>query len=585
MQKPEMVWKLIAKKPCAALAAALLILVWAALNVSEVVILQRFIDGFCRMQWAQSAFFAFGFSAVYAFYYIQVPLLGCLKDKVRLQLRTHLEQTTIEKTARISVAALEDAENQALLARVQDSPEDRYAKGFFSVLQILGGIAGTMGVLVLVVENAPYFLLVILLLLGLMVIAFRLIAKSRQSIYQSRQEICRKSDYLSGLLFDRRLAQEKKLFGYTPYIQKLYEEETVCSGRKMLGSVLVANVTLWLYDNVNFLFSASAYLLFLIPLQRGEMEIGSYISIIPALARLGTFFVAVGSEHWPSYQEYRMCREDLGKLYALPEQYYVQEGADDAPLPFSEIKGEKIVFRYPGQERPVLDGLDFTFHAGKNYALAGENGCGKTTLVKLLMGFYRPDSGTITIDGVNIQEMEFGKLQRYFSVVFQDFNRYDYTIRENIVISRMGKDDPEKDVRRAAKEAGLDAWIESCPDAYETKLGNLEEGGMDLSGGQWQRLSIARMLYRRAGIRIWDEPTAAMDPLAESRLYEDFLSKRKEGCANIFVTHRLGAAVQADEICVLEKGRFVEQGSHIQLMKKPNGSYRRMFEAQKGMYE
>lgn len=232
-----------------------------------------------------------------------------------------------------------------------------------------------------------------------------------------------------------------------------------------------------------------------------------------------------------------------------------------------------------------MDGLDFVFHAGKHYALAGENGCGKTTLVKLLMGFYRPESGTITIDGVNIQEMEFGELQRYFSAVFQDFNRYDYTIKENIVISCMGKEDQGTDMQRVAREAGVDVWIASCPDACETKLGNLEEGGMDLSGGQWQRLSIARMLYRRAGIRIWDEPTAAMDPLAESRFYGDFLSRREEGCVNLFVTHRLGAAVHADEICVLEKGRFVEQGSHEQLMKKPDGLYRRMFEAQKGMYE
>lgn len=585
MTKPETIWRLIAKKPFAALTATLLVLVQAVLNVSEVVILQRFLDGFSRLQWAQSALFALGLSAVYAFYYIQAPLLGYLKDRLRLQLRIHLEQAVIEKTSRISVAALEDAENQALLARVQDHPENRYANGFYSVLQILGGTIGTIGVLALIVENAPYFLLAVLLLLGLMVIAFRLIAKSRLAMYQSRQEIGRRSDYLSGLLFDRRLAQEKKLFGYTPYIQKLYEEETIRSGRKMLRSVLISNMTLWVYDNLTFLFSASAYLLLLYPLYRGEMEIGLYISIIPALARLGAFFVAVGSEHWPSFQEYRTCRGDLEKLFALPEQYYVYEGADNDPLPFHEIKGENIVFRYPGQEKPVLDGLDFTFHAGKNYALAGENGCGKTTLVKLLMGFYQPDSGTITIDGVNIQDMEFGKLQRYFSAVFQDFNRYDYTIKENIVISCLDKENLETDMQRAAQEAGLDAWIASCPAAYETKLGNLEEGGMDLSGGQWQRLSIARMLYRKAGICVWDEPTAAMDPIAESRLYGDFLSKREEGCANLFVTHRLGAAVHADEICVLEKGRFVEQGSHEQLMQKSDGLYRRMFEAQKGMYE
>ena len=201
------------------------------------------------------------------------------------------------------------------------------------------------------------------------------------------------------------------------------------------------------------------------------------------------------------------------------------------------------------------------------------------------MGFYQPDSGSITIDGVNIQELGFAKVQQYFSAVFQDFNRYDYTIKENIFISSLGKESLGDAIHRAAREAEMDTWILSNPDAYDTKLGDLEDGGIDLSRGQWQRLAIARMLYRKAGIYIWDEPAAAMDPLAESRLYADFLHKRSEQCANIFVTHRLGAAVKADEICVLENGRFVEQGNHAQLLQKKDGLYRRMFQAQKGMYE
>ena len=140
-------------------------------------------------------------------------------------------------------------------------------------------------------------------------------------------------------------------------------------------------------------------------------------------------------------------------------------------------------------------------------------------------------------------------------------------------------------MQSAASEAGLDAWIASCPEGYDTRLGNLEEGGVNLSGGQWQRLSIARLLYRRAGICIWDEPTAAMDPLAESWLYGTFQKKKSRNRLNLFVTHRLGAAVGADEICVMGEGRFLEQGNHEELMKKAEGVYRRMFEAQKGMYQ
>ena len=140
-------------------------------------------------------------------------------------------------------------------------------------------------------------------------------------------------------------------------------------------------------------------------------------------------------------------------------------------------------------------------------------------------------------------------------------------------------------MERAAEETGLGEWIAALPDAYDTTLGNLAEGGVNLSGGQWQRLAIARMLYRNAGIYIWDEPTAAMDPLAESRLYTAFLRKRSNNLTNIFITHRLGACVSADEICVLADGHFVEQGSHIQLMQKKDGLYKSMFEAQKGMYK
>jgi len=118
-----------------------------------------------------------------------------------------------------------------------------------------------------------------------------------------------------------------------------------------------------------------------------------YIAIIPALTRLGAFFVEVGSKHLPTYQEYRACLTDMANLNALPEQYYVHEGGSSAPPTFHVIKGENIVFRYPGQEKPVLDGLDFTFYAGKNYALVGENSCGKTTLIKLLMGFSSAQRG------------------------------------------------------------------------------------------------------------------------------------------------------------------------------------------------
>lgn len=593
------IWSLLIQKKravCAAFAAGVLVMLQAAFTVSEVIVLQRFLDGFSAAFFTsqQSLCYIAALAAMYVFRYFQKPLLNWLNGSIALQLRESLDLLIIKKTERISLASLERAEHQALLGRVQDAPEKRYTNGLSAILEIVGGVVQTVGVLFLLAGSVPYFLAVILLLLGLMVIVFRIIGKNRVKLYHARQEIGRRGDYLSGILFDRRLAQEKKLFGYTSYIQKIYEEENIQSNRKLLGRIFASNLILWFYDNLTFLFSASAYLVFLIPLSRGEIHIGFYIAIIPALTRLGTFFVAVGSEYLPTYQEYRACLKDITALEELEEQFYIHaanercdpesDQAEQRPLTFQEIRGENIVFCYPGSDKPVLNGLNFTFHAGKNYALVGENGCGKSTFVKLLMGFYKPERGKITIDGRDIQEMAFSELQSCYSAVFQDFNRYDYTIGENIVMSALG-DDGKLQMERAAKEAGLGEWISAFPDAYGTALGNLTEGGGNLSGGQWQRLAIARMLYRNAGIYIWDEPTAAMDPLAESRLYTAFLKKRADDRTNIFITHRLGACVSADEICVLADGHFAERGSHAQLMQKKDGMYRRMFEAQRGMYE
>ena len=453
MNQPKSIWHLIIQKPYAALAAALLIVVQAVFNVTEVILLEEFIDNFSSLSWQSVLLFVILLSGIYIFYYVKEPLFGYLKDKIRLEFRVHLDRAVIEKAARISVAALESADQQALLKRLQDEPEKRYANGFFSVLQILGGLLGMMGVFSLIVSSVPFFLPVILILLGLMVVAFRFIGKNKVAMYQTRQEIGRRSEYLSDILFDRRLAQEKKLFGYTNYIQKLYEEETIRSGKKMIKSIFFTNAVLWIYDTITYLFSASAYLLFLIPLYSGKIDIGLYIAIIPALTRLGTFFVTAGSSYLPVYKEYQACYKDMKKLYNLPEQYYVYK-EESAPSAFHEIKGENIVFRYPGQEKPVLDGLSFSFYSGKNYALVGENGCGKSTLIKLLMGFYKPESGSITIGGEDIHKMDFAKLQHYFSAVFQDFNRYDYTIEENILISRLGsKEDLE--MQRALQQAEL----------------------------------------------------------------------------------------------------------------------------------
>lgn len=204
------------------------------------------------------------------------------------------------------------------------------------------------------------------------------------------------------------------------------------------------------------------------------------------------------------------------------------------------------------------------------------------------MGLYGGYEGDILINGRNVKDYSYGELKGLVAAVFQDFARYELSVKENIGIgriphySRAGSE--EKEIENICDELHMTDWIRSFTDGFDTMLGKLEEGGVDLSGGQWQKIAIARLLYSKALINILDEPTAAMDAVAESKIYELF-QQLNMGKFNILITHRMGAARIADEILVLQNGAVAEQGKHDRLMSIENGVYRKMYESQRQWYE
>jgi ATP-binding cassette subfamily B protein len=269
-----------------------------------------------------------------------------------------------------------------------------------------------------------------------------------------------------------------------------------------------------------------------------------------------------------------------------------QEGASDEPneIPVtneSSLEFRDVSFRYPGTDRYVLKNCSFYLSGGRSYAVVGENGAGKTTIAKLIMGLYSDYEGSIFINGRNIKEYSYCELKGLVGAVFQDFARYELSVRENIEIGNIAqysRTSDEKEIENICDDLNMSDWIHSFPKGFDTMLGKLEEEGVDLSGGQWQKIAIARMLYRKASINILDEPTAAMDPIAESKIYELF-QNINIGKFNIIITHRMGAAKVADEILVLQNGDVIEKGKHDQLMNLENGVYREMYESQRQWYE
>ena len=250
-------------------------------------------------------------------------------------------------------------------------------------------------------------------------------------------------------------------------------------------------------------------------------------------------------------------------------------------LPRSEIRFEKVSFAYPGSDRKVLDGLDLVIPAGRSVAIVGVNGAGKTTLIKLLCQLYQPQEGRITVDGVDLADIDPVGWRSRLSAVFQDSMRFELSAQANVGFGRLARADDIDGIRAAATRAGVAPVIEALPGGWDTALSPAYAGGADLSGGEWQKLGLARALFavqHGAGVLILDEPAAHLDARAEAHLYTEFLTITA-GITTIVVSHRFSTVRQATAIVVLADGRVAEQGSHDELLLR-RGLYAEMFNLQ-----
>ena len=230
-------------------------------------------------------------------------------------------------------------------------------------------------------------------------------------------------------------------------------------------------------------------------------------------------------------------------------------------------------FSYPGTERKVLENINLSIESGDSVVLVGLNGAGKTTLIKLLTRLYDPTEGCIYLDGRDIREYDTAALYDMFGIIFQDFGKYAVTAKENIEFGDVDRETVTAEIEGAARSADAHGFITELPDGYETPLTRMfEENGIELSGGQWQKLSVARAFYKNSDILILDEPTAALDALAEQEIFNQF-EKLSEGKISVFVSHRLSSAVSAKKIVVLSGGHITECGTHKELMENKSDYY------------
>lgn len=471
--------------------------------------------------------------------------------------------TIIKKTNQINISLLEDSEFYDKLERARTQTTSRV--GLMS--NVLGQAQSAISIATLVaglIYFEPY--LIILLVLSIIPSFINEVRFSQQqySLARSWTSERRELDYLRFIGANDKTAKEIKLFGLTDFVvdrfKNLSEEyyqlnKTLAIKRSALG---------FLFNVLGTLSYYGAYVFIIYRVLSGVITLGELTFLSATFNRLTRNLQDFFSK-FTRISESALYLKDYFDFIDISISSKVKE---DCPLPKHIKTGfefKDVHFAYPNSEQDILKGVSFTLKAGEKLAFVGQNGAGKTTLIKLLLRFYEPTSGEILLDGVNINRYAIAEYQEFFGVIFQDFFRYEFTVRENIAIGDIDELENQDKIEEAAALSLAKEVVDDLKYGYNQQLGKRFTNGQELSGGQWQKVALARAYMKDAEVMILDEPTSALDARAESEVFDRFIGLT-EGKTSIIISHRFSTVRQADRILVLEHGRVVEIGTHEELM-------------------
>jgi len=392
----------------------------------------------------------------------------------------------------------------------------------------------------------------------------------------------RELDYLRDLGTKKESAKELKVFGIGKYLQdrfKSINDEVIGRNQRLAVRRLRVGAVLALLGSVGY-YGSYAYVVF--RTLEGALSVGDLTFLAGALAGCSAQIQALFTT-FSGIADQALFLSDLLEFFSVKPKIAAAANPVAAPRQIRDgIEFRDVCFSYPGTSRLVINHLDFRMAPGERIALVGENGQGKTTIVKLIARLYDPTEGQILLDGVDLREYDMATLHREIGVIFQDFTRYDLTARENIAVGRLEHMQDDELLLEAARKSRAYEVIAKFPHGLEQMLGRRFEDGVDLSGGEWQKVALARAYLRDAQILILDEPTAALDAFAEYEVFNRFAELTKDKMA-LLISHRFSTVRMADRIVVLEGGSIKEQGTHQELMDRA-GRYAGMFELQAANY-
>ena len=510
------------------------------------------------------------------------------------KLTYNLSEAILTKMPKIDFACFEDAALHDALKEIRSRPAKKVINLFKECRAFLCDSIKLFGMVFIFARVSPWLSLGFFVFLVLDFINEYIATKKIQAIYASQVFDERELEDLSSLLSNKDALPELKIFSAVPFIVKKFKDKYKVLLKERISITLKSYRYMGIASVIMIAWFSFLIFVLIRLIIRGQVSVGMFTGLIASITEIYYLLVFMSQSFWGLIDD----NKSIGFLYTfmdLPhdihynkmrheekilEQNILEQNIFDKK---NAIIFENVSFHYPNSEKEVLKNISFRIEAGAHIALVGKNGSGKTSLIKLITGLYKPSSGNIFIGSKNINSLSRDALHREFSVVFQDYASYQMSLRENAALGSIEFLNDDEHLKKSI------ALISDDPvfDDLEKHLGKLEESGTELSGGQKQKLAIARACAAKTNFIIFDEPTASLDPSAEKEMYQNLqkiigTSNRGRGC--IFISHRLASAKMADIIFVLDAGRIIEKGSHDELIKN-GGLYSKMYKEQASWYK
>ena len=492
------------------------------------------------------------------------------------------ERRLLEKASKVDLGHFDNSDWHDRLARAKRDVNWRPGDLTWSILGLSGNIV-TIILMAGLLASLHYLLVVLALgaaFLSLL-LESRVTSKLYKYFYEETPEE-RERQYVGDLLVQPRNTKEVRAFVLADYLlgrHRRLSDELFTRRQKMLRmgsrmSVITGIVTGTILA-LAYVFVAVRGIQGTISPGAVVLVVGAFTSVSGTLGNISSTFVAV--------DQHTTFLDDYFSFLSIKTLLPVPSNPRSIPdLSIDGIEFENVGFTYPGGTEPALTGLNLQIRKGELMALVGENGAGKSTLIKLLLRFYDVKDGSVKVGGIDVRDMNPHELRNRIGVLFQDYANYELSVRENVLMGRPNGTTDDTKVIKALRDSRSEWLINKMANGLDSKVGRLFEGGHDLSGGEWQRLALARIMYRNADIWILDEPTSSLDPEAEAAIFEE-LKENLKGRIGIVISHRFSTVRIADRIAVIADGRVSELGSHEELIAAGN-RYAELFELQASGY-